>query len=76
MPHPGDDGSLGSLLDGDALRPGDGSASYRRGMIRYGTGQALGEISVICMKGQERDHRPQEVFNVLGLGFVTAVGIS
>ena len=44
-------------------------------MVGHGTGQAVGEISVICMKGQEHHHRPKEVFNVLGLGFLTASGV-
>ena len=39
------------------------------------TGQPVGEISVILMKGQKRDHRPQEILNVLNLGLLTASGV-
>ena len=75
MPHPGDHGCLGPLLDRDAFRPGNRAAADRRCVIRHGPGHPLGEIGVIPMKAQERDHRPQEVFDVLGLGLVTAAGV-
>ena len=75
MAHPGDDGSLGPLLDRDAFRPGDGAAANRRGVIGHGLGQPVGEIGVIGMKGQERHDRPQEILDVLGLGLITASGV-
>jgi predicted DsbA family dithiol-disulfide isomerase len=34
--HPGDHGSLGPPLDGDALRPGDCSTADRRGVVGHG----------------------------------------
>jgi hypothetical protein len=74
VPHPSNHRSLGTLLDRDALRPGDRPASYRSGMIGDSTGQAGGNIGVVCMKGQERDHNSQEVLDVFGLGLVTAFG--
>ena len=43
MPHPGDHGGFGPLLDGDALRSGDGPAVYRGGMIGHGPCQPLGQ---------------------------------
>src|SRR5437762_1571912 len=73
--HPRNDGSLGPLLDRDALGPGDGSAPNWRGMVGDGTGNPLGEISVISVKAQEPHDRPEEVFDVLGLGLFTASGI-
>jgi hypothetical protein len=75
MAQPGDHRYFGPLLNRNAFRPGDSSAADRRGMIGDGPCQAVGEISVICMKGQERPHCPQEVLNVLGLGFVTSSGV-
>ena len=44
-------------------------------MVGDGTCQAVGKIGVVRMKGQERHHRPEEVLDVLGLGFVTASGV-
>jgi hypothetical protein len=75
VPEPGDDRSLGPLLDRNAFGASDRAAPDRRGMIRDSTGQPVGEVGVICMKAQERDHRSQKIFDVLGLGFVTAAGI-
>jgi len=67
--HPGDHGSLGSPLHGNALRPGNCPTSDRGCVVGDGTGQPVGEIGVISMKGQELDHRPQEVFDVLAWAF-------
>ena len=67
--QPGDHGGFGTLLDGDAPRPGDGPAADRRGMIGDGTGQAVGVAGV---EGQELQHRPVEVLDVLGLRLLTA----
>jgi hypothetical protein len=75
MSHPGNDGSLGPLLDRDTFRSGHCSASDRCGMSGNGTGQLIGKISVVLVEGQERYHRSAEVINVLGLGFLTSVGI-
>ena len=75
MPHPRNDGGLGTLFDGDSLRPGDGAAADRSSMIGNRTGQPTGEISVCRMEGQERHHRSVEIFDVFGLGFVPASGI-
>jgi len=73
--HPGDHSSLGPLLDRDALRPGDCPTTDRRCVIGDGPCQPVGEIGVISMKGQELDHRPQEVFDIFGLGLLTASGV-
>ncbi len=43
-------------------------------MVCDGTGQPVGEIGVVGGERQERHHRPQEVFNVFGLGLLTAAG--
>jgi hypothetical protein len=75
VPHLGDHGSLGSLLDRNTLGAHHGAASDRRGTICHGPCHPLGEISVIRMKAQERHDRPVEVFNVLGLSLVTASGV-
>ena len=47
VPHPGDHGSFGPLLDRNALRPGDGAAPDRRGMIGHGPCHPVGKIGVI-----------------------------
>lgn len=44
-------------------------------MIRDSTAQPLSKIGVIFMKRQERYHRSVEIFNVLGLGLVSAASI-
>jgi hypothetical protein len=75
MPQPSDDGSFGSSLDGDALRPGHRPAADRRGVIGDGTGQSLGNICVVGMKAQELDHCPQEILDVFGLRLFTAAGV-
>ena len=75
VPHPGDHSGLGSLLDGNTLRPGDRAASDRRGVIGDGSCHPVGEISVFLMKAQERDHGPQKVIHILGLGLSTSAGI-
>jgi hypothetical protein len=75
VPHPGDHGGFGPMFDRDSLRPGHGPTSDRGCVIGDSTGQAVGKIGVIRMKGQELDHRPQEVFDVIGLGVFTAFGI-
>ena len=75
MPHPGNDGGFGTLFDGDSLRPGDGAASDRGGVIGHGTGQPVGEISVCRMEGEERQHRSIEILDVFGLSFVSASGV-
>src|SRR5262249_51198453 len=73
--HPGNDGSFGPLLDGDSLGPGHCPRANRRGMIGDSTGQSVSEIGVILMKAQERHDRPVKVFDVLGVGLLTAAGI-
>ena len=75
MPHPGDHGGLGPLLDGDALRPGHRAAADRRGVIGDGPGQPVGEVGVAGVEGQERQDRPEEVLDVLGLGLLTTPGM-
>ena len=75
MAHPGNHRSLGSLFDRDALGPGHGAAPDWRGMIGDGPCHLFGEIGVISVKGQKRPHRPEEVFNVFGLGLLTASGV-
>ena len=44
-------------------------------MICDSTGQAVGEISVISMKGQERHDRSVEIFNILGLGLLSTANV-
>jgi hypothetical protein len=73
--HPGDHGGLGPLLDRDTLRAGDDTAPDQRGVGGHGPCQAVGEGSVAGMEGQERQHRPEEVFNVPGLSLVPAAGV-
>jgi hypothetical protein len=63
MTHPGDDGGLGPLLDGDSLRPGDRAAPDRRGVIGDGPCQPVGEVGVGGVEGQERHHRTEEVLD-------------
>src|ERR1019366_9117744 len=60
------------LLDGDALRSGDGPGANWRCKVCDGTGQPVDEIGVISVKGQKRQHRSQKIFDVLGLGMFTA----
>jgi hypothetical protein len=74
MAQPGDDGGFGALLDRDAFGAGHRAAANRRGMSGDGTGQAVGEISVISMKRQERHNSAVEIFDVFGLGVVTVAG--
>jgi len=76
MSHPGDDGGLGSLLDGYAFRAGDRAATNRGGMFGHGLGEAHGEVGVIRVKGQKQDDRTLEILDVCRLGFVSAFGIS
>ena len=73
--HPRNDGGFGTLFDRDSFCPGDGAASDRGGMIGDRTGQLVGKIGMCRMKGEELHHRPVEVFDVFGLGFVPASGI-
>lgn len=61
MPHPGDHGGLGPLLDRDAPRPGDRAAADGRGVLGDGTGQPVGQIGMLGVEGQERQDRPMEV---------------
>jgi hypothetical protein len=75
MTHPGDHRSLGPLLDGNSLRPGHGAAADWCGVICDGPCHPRGKISVIRMKAQEHNNRPVEIFNVLGLGLVTAASV-
>jgi hypothetical protein len=75
VPHPGDGSSLGSLLNGNSLGPGDRATANRRGMIGNFSCDSGGEIGVFFMEAQEQDHGPQKVLDVLGLGFVTATSI-
>ena len=44
-------------------------------MVGHGPCQPVGKIGVVRMKSQERNHRPEEVLDVLGLGLVTAAGV-
>ncbi len=43
MPHPGDDGGFGPLLNRDAFRSGDRAATDRRGVVRDGCWPAAGQ---------------------------------
>jgi hypothetical protein len=70
--HPGNDRSFGPLLDWDALRSGDSAAPNRRGVIRHGFGQPVGEISVHWVKGEGRQDRSQEIFDVFSLVLIPA----
>ena len=54
VPHPGDHGSFGPLLDRDTFGPGHCAAANRRGMIGDGSCHSIAKIGVIFMKAQER----------------------
>jgi hypothetical protein len=43
VPHPGNDGGLGPLLDWNPLGSGHCTASHRSGMLRDGLRQPLGQ---------------------------------
>jgi hypothetical protein len=73
--HPSDHGSFGPLLDGNSLRPGNRPTSDRRCMTGDGLCDLAGEIRVIGVEGQERQHCPLKVFNILGLGLLSATNI-
>jgi hypothetical protein len=76
VPHPGDDGSFGPLLDRDSLRPSDRATSNRGGVIGHGMGESVSEVSICGMEGQELQHRCVEILDVLGLGLVPASAVS
>lgn len=67
VPHPGDDGGLGALADGDTLGAGDGAAAHRCGMFGDSLGQSLGHVRISGMEGQEINHRLVEALDILGL---------
>jgi len=46
VPHPGDDGSFGTLLNGDSLGSGDRAAPDRGGVIGHRTGKPVSEVGV------------------------------
>ena len=75
MPHPGNGGGFRSLLNRDTLCSGDRATADRRGMIGDCSCHSVGKIGVFLVKAEERDHRTQKVFHVLGLGFVAGSGI-
>ncbi len=75
VPHPGNDSGFGTLLNRDSLGPGNRSAANRRGMIGNRTGQPGGEISMCRMEGQKCEYGTVEVFDVFGLGFISASGV-
>jgi hypothetical protein len=75
VPHPGDDGRCGTVLDRDSLRPGDGAASNWGRMIGHGPGKPMGKVGVSGVNGQELQDRTVEIFDVFGLGFITASGV-
>ncbi len=72
MPHPGDHGGFRPLLDRDSLRSGDRPAADRRGMLGDRSCEALRQIGVALMEGEERQHRPLEALDVPGLGRLPA----
>jgi hypothetical protein len=73
--HPGDHSSFGTFLNRDSLRPSHCFTSDRRGVIGNGTGQLVGEIGMVCMKGQEGDDGSKEIFNLLSLSLLSAADI-
>ncbi len=75
MAHPYDYRRLGPLLDRDALRAGDGASANRGRMVRDGTGQTDGKRGVSFVKSQERQDRPEEIFNVHGLGLLSTANV-
>jgi hypothetical protein len=75
MPHPGDDGGLRPLFDGDSLGSSDRAAADGRGVIGNRLGEPLGEFGVARMKGEETDHGPGEVFDVCLLRLFPSLGI-
>lgn len=75
VPHPGDDGRFGPLINGNSLRPGHRAAADRVGMIGYGTDESVGEIGVDGVECQELDYSCVKVLDVFGLSPVPASGI-
>ena len=73
MTHPGNDSSLGSLLDGNAFSSRHCPASDRSGVIGHGSCQTVGKLGVVWMEGQKSDHCPQEVLDVFGLDLFTSL---
>jgi len=45
-------------------------------MIGHGTGESVGKVGVLWVESQERNHGSKKVFNVFGLSFVPASGVS
>ena len=76
MPHPGNDGGFGTLLDGDAFGPGDGAAANRGGMVHNFPCNLPGEIGVPWVEVQGLDDRPVEILDIFGLGLVPASCVS
>jgi hypothetical protein len=75
VPHPSDHSGFGPLLNWNPLRASNGAASYRRGMIADGTSESVGEIGVALVEAEEFQKRPVKIFNVLGLGLLSASGV-
>lgn len=65
MTEPRDGGGFGALLDGDALRAGDGAAADGRGVFRDEVGEGVGFETERGVEGEEADDRVTEVHGVV-----------
>ena len=75
MAHPGNHGSFGPSLDGNAFGTGDGATADRSGVIRDGSCQPSGEVGVVGVESQKRHDRTKEVLDVLGLRLFTPASV-
>jgi hypothetical protein len=75
MTHPSNHGGLGSLLNRDSLRSSYRAATYRRGMVRYCMGHAIGKLRVGRMKFQERQDCGEKVVHILRLNLLAPPSI-
>lgn len=76
VPHPGDHGRFGPLLDRNALGSSDRAAADGRGMIGDGPSHSLCQVRVLGMEVEEGHDRGIEVFDVLGLSFLSSPSIT
>ena len=60
MTHPGNDGSLGSLFDRNALGPGNRATPDRRGMSGDGTGEPVGDFGMVLWKARNDTTAPRK----------------
>jgi hypothetical protein len=73
--HPSDHGCFRPLLHRNSFRSGNSAASNRRGMFGDGVRHLLSQISAIGMETEERHDCTEEIFDVLGLNFVSTQSV-